>query len=104
MKKTPVNRLIHEFIGSKDNGPDTRIRAHIAKVMESDPSFSEIISSISRFLSTTNISAGKTFGFYYDMRNTSPDVLEVFHEPTNRVMARIRLNPLHPETKGGSNA
>ena len=94
-------RLIYEPIGSKDNGPETRLRAHVAGIMAEDPTLNEAWHSIDQYLNTTSLSAGARFAEYYDLRNTGPQVLEVFHIPTDRVALRLRCNPLHPETKGG---
>lgn len=101
MIKPPVKRLIYEPIGSKDNGAATRIRAHVSNLLGEDPTLNEAWLSIDHYLNTTSISSNSLFAKFYDQRNTSPQVLEVFHIPTDTVVVRLRLNPLHPETKGG---
>lgn len=99
--KTTVRRLIYEPIGGKDNGPEIRIRAHISNLCEQDPTLSDATSSIANFLTHTPISGASNFIQYYDLRNKTPNSVEVFHVPTDRAVIRLRCNPLHPETKGG---
>lgn len=97
--KTKVRRLIYEPIGKKDNGAATRIHAHVMSLMAGDPTLNEAWTSIDHYLSTTYLSAGVMFNKYYDQRNTSPQVVEVFHVPTDSVLLRLRVNPLHPENR-----